>query len=267
MTPAANPAGWSGPQFEALLVKAFRDALLEYCVRAVHDPRVDQNRLRIRITVVTATAQRDTLAEEIRGFANRTLARDLPGSRLESVTFPLDPRVGEPGYRLDIQPVLPGYTTDPGSRKHPLVRPAAPPGPGTAPEPWAAPTSPSGDRVESSSTTLLLTFDTKLTSDFPLFASDSWLPLGRDLPERLPGRALRIADHLTAVPRGALLEVRYRRGDVHVRRTYQRHDCAVFLDGLRLHPGDPVLLETDGTIDFVFTSTQRSMLTYQLRKD
>jgi hypothetical protein len=267
MAPGARSGQWSGPQFETLVLKAFRDAFLEYCGQAVTDQRVDPERLRVRITVLTATAQHETLSQEIRAFVERTFHRDMPGTRLESLTFSLDPGIGEPGYRIEIQPALPGYTTDPGSQRHPPLRPVATPGMRTTPKPPALATTPtptSDDVVESSSTSLLLIFDTRLTWDFPLFAADAWLPLGRGLPEHLPSRALRIADHLTAIPRGALLELRYQRGDVHLRRTYERPDCAVFVDGLRLHPGDSCLLDADGTVDFVFSNTLRSMLTYQL---
>jgi hypothetical protein len=264
MTPAGNAARWSGPQFEALVLKAFRDALLEYCGRAVLDPRVDPQGLRIRITVVTASPQKGTLPQEVRAFAERTLRRDLPGTRLEAVTFPLDPAISEPGYRFDIQPPLPGYTTDPGSRLHAPMRPG--PVRNTTPESWAAATEQSAGAVESAGTALILTFDVKLRFRFPLYTSQTWLPLGRDLPENLNSPALRIPNHVTVVPRGAIVEVRYRRDDVHLRRTHNRRDCVVFVDGLRLVPDDPILLEPAGEIIFVFGTALRSVLAYQLQR-
>jgi hypothetical protein len=264
MTSADNAQRWSGPQFETVVVKAFRDALLQYCGRAVLDPRVDPKQLRIRITVVTASPQHGTLAQEVRTFAERTLRRDLPGTRLESLTFPLDSDIGEPGYRLDIQPPLPGYTTNPGSRQYPPAQPG--PVRDTTPESWAAHTEHSGGAVESSSTALVVTFDVKLRFRFPLYTSETWLPLGRDLPDNLNSAALRIPNHVTAVPRGAIVEIRHRRGDVHLRRTHSRRDCVVFVDGLRLLPDDPVLLEPAGEVIFVFGHALRSVLAYELQR-
>lgn len=256
----AGAGQWSGPQFETLVLKAFKTALLEYVNRAEPDPRVPR-RLPVRITVVTTTYQRETLYQQIQAFAERTLYRDLPGTRLESLAFPLDRTVGEPGYRIRIDPVLPGYTTDPGGLRHPPLRPVSPVSP-----------------VEESPATLILIYGEMLRFQYPLFFSDSWLSLGRGLPDN-DWPALRIPDYVTAIPRGALLKLRYQtvpcgaaatqEGDGHLRRTRDRWwDCVIEVDRLRLDYGDvlPTPLEADGTIEYVLNSAPRSILTYQLER-
>src|SRR6185503_14746500 len=75
---------------------------------------------------------------------------------------------------------------------------------------------------------------------YPLVAADVWIPLGRGLVANGRLATIRLPDFLVAVPRGALLVLRARPGGPELRRSPERAEYTVTVDGHRLRPNSTV---------------------------
>ena len=80
--------------------------------------------------------------------------------------------------------------------------------------------------------TLLYAADLRL--EYRLRSIDTWLGLGRLLPSAGKYVPVEVPRGVAAVPRGQLLMIRYHAGVVQVRRTPERPEYSVVVDGRRL---------------------------------
>lgn len=240
----------AGPAFEAHVLRRFKDELFAYCARAMADPRVDPARLRVRITVVTA-APLERIRDDLREVAQRAIARDLPGAALGGLALARDTTGLPPGYRVVLAPAL----DDVGDVT------TAPIGSDDTYLSWHR----SWHRGDAdASLVLTLSYGEDLSWEYELRPTAAWIPLGRGLPDDPHAAAVRLPDHMVPVPRGPLVEIRYWRGDAHLRRTRHRAIYTVCVDGRRLPPGATVGASWAGSVDYVRGDGPYTVLTYQL---
>jgi hypothetical protein len=267
MAGAPDPGPWSGPAFEAVVYQELQKELLDYCERARRDPRVDPARMRVRVLVVTGSPL-GRCQEQLRALAEQIVEGELRRAVLEPVAFALERGIGAPGYWFGIEPQLPGDVTDPGGGRHPWVRsdPWVPTG-RDATAPWS-PAAAGRDRRHPAraGTFLVVTFDRKVAYGYPLDPADEWIQIGRQVASG-PGRpAIRLPDFLTVVPRGALLELRYQLDRLELRRSRERAEYDVWVDGARLPPGQVTDIGPAAGIRYALGSRLESVLGFELRE-
>jgi hypothetical protein len=229
--------------FEAQMVGAFRAELFDYCARAAAGPRAGRPR-RVLVTVVAAPGLEETRAQ-IRTVARLTTEQELPEAHVE-VVFALDTTLPPHGYRFEMAPPLPSPTTVPGGPRAVPRRP---------PEQLGA---------AAGEVALVVGYGDRLQWTYPLFSTDAWIPLGRLVTHR-PGPVLPMPAYLTAVPRGPLLMVRYWRDTVALRRTRERPEYAVVVDGQRLWPWRAVAVLPAGSIHYL-RDGPRTELAYRVSR-
>ncbi|AGZ41550.1 hypothetical protein [Actinoplanes friuliensis] len=232
MTPALSADDQRA--FESEVLAYFRSAFHEYCERAHRTPGLDLRGTVIEAQLVTASALQ-LVTVEIRRQADIFAGR-LVRARAVDVRFPVQPRLGAPGYRLEVTPPIPGSEQ----------------------------TRPPQQRRPDSGRTLRLSYGSSLRWDFPLVSGPDWVPLGRSIPAQR-GSGYLIPETVQAVPRGVLLEVRHQLGDTEVCRSEQRPEYIVEVDGLRLEPGYLVTAGETGSIVFSRAdSAVSTRLTYRV---
>ncbi len=96
--------------------------------------------------------------------------------------------------------------------------------------------------------TLLYAADLRL--EYRRRSIDTWLGLGRLLPSAGKYVPVEVPRGVAAVPRGQLLMIRYHAGVVQVRRTAERPEYSVVVDGRQLMPHQRVTCGESGTIEY-----------------
>jgi hypothetical protein len=104
---------------------------------------------------------------------------------------------------------------------------------------------------------------------YPLFPKSDWLDLGRyDDPNAQVidsnAQVIRLPSFVAAVPRGALLLIRYWCDSVSLRRSTARPEYVVWLDGHALVPEQPVALRDRGHIQYGQDGVRSTVLSYRL---
>ncbi|MFF5232359.1 hypothetical protein [Dactylosporangium sp. NPDC000521] len=227
------------PDFETSVVDEFRERLLEYCSIQHTGGRADMGRLEVTITVVSARSVAN-LRNTLRPYAMRVLDAELPGARLSQVLFAVDEQLPAPWHKVSVQGRLRGEPAPPPSPSHP-AEPAQP------------------------VLVLTLAYQRDHQYVFHLASTADWLPIRRGPAAEDYRYEIPLPDYLNAVPRGALLDLRYWQGLVEVRRTPARPDYSVRVDGQWLTPGQQLRVGPSGSI--VFASGQReSVLNYLLKE-
>lgn len=257
--PEAALSATATPVFESILLLAFKRALAAYCTQVAPLPQ------RIRVTVGTA----EPVAGSVRARFH-IVARGLVGSHRVGVVF--EAGVVATGYRIDIDPPAPPGTaaakpeSKPEPESGPGPRPGAKPeskpgqdagpdeeqpGPTTGLGPAATPTVPRqhGAPPRIGAAELTLRYGDWVWR-YTLPDADMWVPLGRGL--RLDDRraVVRLPDHMAAVPRGALLLIRYSGGETQLCRSEERREYLIDVDGRRLSPGTPQRIRPGGRISY-----------------
>jgi hypothetical protein len=265
---AGGSGPWSGQEFEMLVYQQFQQELTEYCRRARRPGRVDPAGLKIRILVVTGSPLEQS-QPELRAKAEQIVEGELPHATLEPVAFALERGIGAPGFWFSIEPRLPDDTTDPSRGRQPHARP----GPQTSlgpDEPTGEWSLSEGDAEESiparPAAYLQLIYDTELTHRYPLYVTDDWIRVGRAIPSSPQRPAIRLPGFLRAVPRGALLELRYRLTGLALRRTGERPEYDVSVDGRLLRPGQGTGIGAQAKVRYSTGSGVDSLLVFQLRE-
>jgi hypothetical protein len=78
----------------------------------------------------------------------------------------------------------------------------------------------------------------QLTFPFRLVEREDWVPFGRNVPAAGGRQPLRLPDAADSFPNGALVDVRFWNGRCDLRRTPERDDYVVYVNGRHLRPGD-----------------------------
>jgi hypothetical protein len=99
---------------------------------------------------------------------------------------------------------------------------------------------------------------------YPLLSSHVWIPIGRGLVEGGRRSSVRLPDYMKAVPRGTLIELCHYAGDVRLRRSNNRKEYLVRVDGRPLSSGHPVTAAAAGSIAYGSGSDASTELDYAL---
>jgi hypothetical protein len=205
------------PEFETQVLTAFSQKLLEYCDELLRSRQTNGARLLI-VSVVTAMPV-PGLRARLDDHAARLLGRRLPGARLDQMFFAVDRAIAEPLYAIGVDERPP-------------------------PAPLPADDDPSPVRL------LTLSFGRPHRFVFQLEPSPAWLPFRRGAHAAGLQYEIALPDYLSAVPRGTLLHLRYRRGVVQLRRTAARPEYRVDVDDRELAPDGRAPLADRGRIGF-----------------
>ena len=217
----------------------FRQELKNYVEAVVRwRPRERFSELRVRIWVVTAqTLELDHAA--LFAHADLLLRQDLPGAVLDQVFYSIDLGTSPPDYSITIDPE-PAVDT---AALEDLDLPV--------PDGWLV---------------LALSYD-DYRAAFHLAPSRMWVPFGRGVSVK-PGRMpVRLSDRVRAVPRGPLLLLRRKGEALQVRRSAERREYGVFLDGDFLEEGAVLEAAAAGTIAYAGNQGQTTHLRYRLLQE
>jgi hypothetical protein len=235
MTPAPKGA----PAYERLLFERAAAEIAGYCADARNELSADERRaLRVVIHLYTDRDLGD-VKRRIREHAAQAFAVELDGARLEALHHDIDPALGGTGFDVLIPRAFAAPDTDPAA---------------AAPDPDGAPTL----RL-----TLLYALDLKL--EYRLRSLDAWLGLGRMLPRAGAYVPVELPVGVSAVPRGQLLLIRYHADLVQLRRTLDRPEYTVVVDGRPLEPRRQVVCGDHGTIEYHLAGgRQPSVIRYRV---
>jgi len=219
------------PDYETTVLTVFSHQLQAYCAAANRDRRA-RPPIVLVISVVTA-AHLDGLRERLAEFAGRILSRELPAARLDGLYFAVDPAMTEPQCHIGIDDRMP-------------VPPAG-----------------RADSVHYPPRLLTLAFGPAHRFVFPLVVGPAWLAVRRGRPAADLRYEISLPEHFIAVPAGTLLQLRYEPGRVDLRRTDERTEYTVAVDGVALAPWQSVELGGGGSITYA-NGSGRSALRYVL---
>lgn len=225
------------------MTEKIRAAAVDAAEQACAARRHTRSRAMISIEVRTPESLPADERERIRQDVFRAVHRLSPGIPCNAVLFQVDPDVAV--YRI----TAPDATIRPleGTPVH-YQRP----GEGTLPH-RPTPQLPNSAQAEDATCggCWLHLVDARGTPSRHLLDARGWRPFGR--PPRQGGAAepepIIIPLAMRTVPRGWLLEARWHRGTVEVRRTPERPTCAVEVDGIPVQrAGPPTTLGTGGEV-------------------
>lgn len=233
-----------GPSFEAAVLAHFRGVLVDCCTRWVLDPSVDLAGLHVTFTVLTTT-QLTRARDEIERLAHRFIPRQLPGARV-TVRFYINDRLASPGYR--VEPV-PAPSVAAGTPTEHLPPDGGPTEPAYFPSPR---------RLR-----LTLRYGV-LQWAGPLTRADQWVPVGRGLAFTTRYAPIDLRDFGESLPRGALLQIRHWADQVRIRRTTNRPEYVVRLDGRQLPPNAQTAVDHTGIIEYLMINSRSAGISYEL---
>jgi hypothetical protein len=232
-----------GEDYADRVFAAVRAEIAVYIALAtVNLSAADRSRLRITITVVT-TRDAPGLTTRIREYAAQAFDVDLNHAQLRAVYLDIDSRVSDPDFRIGIEPPANG-------------------GPDADADTQRIPSGLSTAR-------LTLTYDSDLRLEYRLSSAQTWLPLGRHIPERDTVVPVEVPRFVAAVPRGLLLLIRYWDGKTEIRRTRERSMYLVVVDGRQLLPDRRIACLGHGAIEYhdQRRGGEPSVIRYQLTQD